>query len=84
MNSLYQQMNQQQIGNNLGSIKQMMNNIRSSANPNAMLQSMMAKNPQLQQIMNFVRQSGGDPKTAFYNLAKQKGIDPQQILNMLK
>ena len=84
MNSLYQQMNQQQLGTSIDAIKQMMNSVRYATNPQAMLQSMMNRNPQLQQVMNMVRQSGGDPKTAFYNLAKQRGIEPNQILNMLK
>lgn len=34
--------------------------------------------------MDLINQSGGDPKAAFYKLAQEKGIDPQQILDMLK
>ena len=40
--------------------------------------------PQYQQAMNLIQQAGGDAKTAFYNLARQKGIDPDQLLSMLK
>lgn len=58
--------------------------VRGAQNPQAMLQSMVNQNPQMQQVMNLIRQSGGDPKNAFYALAKQKGIDPNQILNMLR
>ena len=70
--------------NNLDQIKQMMNYIRFSQNPRMALESMIQSNPQIQNVMNLVRQNGGDPKTAFYNLAKEKGIDPDEILKMLR
>lgn len=49
-----------------------------------MIQNMIANNPQMQQVMNYVNANGGDAKTAFYNLAAQKGINPDEIINMLK
>lgn len=49
-----------------------------------MLQNMMNNNPQMKQVMDIVRQSGGDPKTAFYKMAKEKGVDPNSVLSMLK
>ena len=60
MNSLYQQMQNQTVQNNI------------------------MNNPQLQQVMNMVKASRMTPKEYFYSLAKQKGIDPNQILNMFK
>ena len=45
-----------------------------------MLQNM----PQYKQVMDLVQQSGGDPKAAFYKLAQQRGIDPNEILNALR
>lgn len=70
--------------NNIGQIKQMMNMIRSAGNPQLMLQQMAQNNPQLRQVMSIVQQSGGDPKAAFYKMAQEKGIDPDQILSMLR
>ena len=35
-------------------------------------------------VMNLIQQSGGDPKAAFYKLAQQKGINPEQFLSMLR
>ena len=70
--------------NDLDRIKQMMNLIRNSRNPRMALESMIQSNPKMQNVMDMVRQNGGDPKTAFLNLAKQKGIDPNEILNMLR
>lgn len=34
--------------------------------------------------MEIVRQYGGDADKAFYALAEQKGIDPNEILDLLK
>ena len=86
MNSLYQQLTRQSLQNNgnVMQIKNMMNMLKNSNNPQAMLQNMMNQNPQMKQVMNMIRESGGDPKTAFYNKAKQMGINPDDVLNMLK
>ena len=85
MNNLYNQLNNMPNQNSLPSnIRNMMNMVKNSSNPNAVLQTLINQNPQMKQVMNFINQSGGDPKTAFYSLAKQKGIDPNQILNMFK
>lgn len=65
-------------------IKNMMNAVRSASNPQAMLSQMMQSNPQMQQVMQLVSQSGGDAQRAFYTLAQQRGVDPNEILNMLR
>lgn len=83
-NPMLQALRSQPVNNNLSQIKNMMNMIRSAGNPQLMLQQMAQNNPQLRQVMNLINQSGGDPKAAFYKLAQEKGIDPQQILDMLK
>ena len=65
----------------LSQAKQMMQAIKSSGNPQAMLNQMMAKNPQINQI---IQQYGGDPKTAFYKYAEANGVNPNDILQMMK
>lgn len=40
-------------------------------------------NPQIKQVMDYVNQNGGDPKEAFYKLAKEKGVDPDEILKQV-
>lgn len=67
-----------------GKIKQMMGMVRNAQNPQAMLNQMMNSNPNLKQAMDFINQSGGDPKAAFYSMADKMGVNPQDILNMLK
>ena len=44
----------------------------------------MMNNPQMKQVMDVVNQYGGDPQKAFYAIAEQQGVNPQEILNMLK
>ena len=65
-------------------IKQMMGMLRNAQNPTAMLNQMVMSNPQLKQVMDIVQQHGGDSMKAFYAVAKQKGVDPNEILDMLK
>ena len=68
----------------MGQIKQMMGMLRTAQNPNAMLNQMVMNNPQIKQVMDIVQQYGGDPMRAFYAVAEQKGVDPNEILNMLR
>ena len=70
--------------NNVQQIKSMMNLVRGAQNPTAMLQSMIYQNPQLREVVEFVNQNGGDARSAFYAMAKQKGVDPEQILSILR
>ena len=57
---------------NIQQIKMMMNN------PAAILQ----QNPMISQIMQTYK--GQDLKSVFYNLAQQKGVNPDAILNELQ
>ena len=68
----------------MSTVKQMMGMLNASQNPQAMLNQLMQSNPQMKQVMDVINQSGGDAKKAFYSLAEQKGVNPQDILDMLK
>ena len=48
-----------------------------------MLNQMLAQNPQYKQIMDYVNANGGDAKSAFYKMANEKGIDPNEIIHQL-
>ena len=67
--------------NKLGQMRQMIQMMKSGGNPQMMVSQMMQNNPQINQI---IQKYGGDPKTAFYKLAEANGIDPNEVLNMLK
>ena len=65
-------------------VKQMMGMMNNAQNPSAMLNQMMMGNPQLKQVMDIVKENGGDPKAAFYSLADKMGVNPQDVLDMFK
>jgi uncharacterized protein YdbL (DUF1318 family) len=52
-----------------------------SGDPQAMAQMMVNNNPQVAQIL---QQYNGDAKQAFYAIAQQNGVNPDEILNLLK
>lgn len=51
---------------------------------NQQLQNNMMMNPQIQSIMNLVKESGKSPKELFFQKAKEMGVDPNTILSQLK
>ena len=67
-----------------GSLFSLMNQARNSPNPDAFAQNLLATNPKFQGIVSFINQNGGDAKTAFYNLAAQKGVNPEAFLRNLR
>ena len=69
-----------QQGPQVAQVKQMLNAVKNAGNPQAMLNLMAQKNPALRQALDYVGQSGGDPKKACYELAMQKGVNPDEIL----
>ena len=58
--------------------------VNGAQNPQAMIQQLAMNNPQMRQVMSVINENGGDPQKAFYALAEKRGVDPQEILNMLK
>ena len=50
------------------------------ANPIEYIQNL----PEMKTVMNLVQQGGGNAQQLFYQLAQQKGVDPNSILDMLK
>ena len=62
----------------------MMQMVRSAGDPRAMLNQLMMTNPNMRQAMEIVQRYGGDAMTAFRETARERGIDPQEILDMMK
>lgn len=69
---------------NLNNVKNLVNMVKNSRNPQAMLQQLINQNPQVQNVMKYVNDNGGDPKAAFYKLAQEKGVDPNEVLKMFQ
>ena len=78
----------QQLGsvqpNPMSQIKQMMNMVKSAKDPMAMLNMMAMRNPQLKEVLDIVKQYGGDSMAALRGEAEKMGVDPDEILNMIK
>lgn len=51
--------------------------------PNPILQAMASRNANLKEVLDLVNKTG-DPKTAFYQMAAAKGVDPEVILSMIR
>ena len=84
MNKLYQQLNQQSSSEPLSEAVELNRTVQQANNPNAIMNKLIQSNPRLRMAYNMVQQNGGNAKTLFYQLAQQKGIDPNSILNQLK
>lgn len=89
MNNLYKQLNQQILNQNNplshnNNLKQFIMNIKNNPNPQQLLLNYIQSNPQAQNIYNILQNSNKSPKELFYQLASQKGIDPDTILQLLK
>ena len=79
----------QQLGKNsmsrlAGPVRQMMNTVRAAQNPQAVLNQLIMSNPQLKQVMDIVQKHGGDPMAAFRAEAEARGVDPDEIIDMLR
>ena len=65
-------------------VKQMVDMVKASNNPSAMINQMMMNNPNMKQVMDIVKQYNGDAETAFRTVAEKNGYNPQDIIDMFK
>ena len=79
VNPMLQELNKVNPTNNSNN---MLSLLKNSNNPQELINNILASNPQ---ITNLIEKYGnGDPRTAFYEYARQNGQDPQAILNIVK
>lgn len=76
-------MNQNPVNSN-NNMMNVVQAIRMSRNPNLMLQQLAQNNPNVANAISLIRQYGGDPQKAFFEEAKRRGVDPNQIIGMLR
>ena len=79
MNSLYQKLN----SGVPAQARQMASLFKSAKSPETIITNMIQNNPKLKPIMDMVR-NGSNPKDLFYNMAQQKGVDPESVLSLLR
>lgn len=70
-------------GQQVSQIRNMMNLVKNSGNPQAMLNQMAMSNPQVKEAMDYINKYNGDGEKAFYALAKEKNQNPEEILKQL-
>ena len=80
MNPIMEQLNKMSGQNGIFNL---INSVRNAKDPSSMMNYLTHTNPQVQSVMNYVNQNGGDAKQAFFNLAQQRGVNPQTILSQL-
>lgn len=68
---------------NLNKVKPLVDAFRNSNNPQALAISLMKTNPNVRQALNYMKQNGGG-QAAVLKLANEKGVDPNEILKMLR
>ena len=58
--------------------------VSSGGRQGKLAQFALQKHPAYQQVMQTVQEYGGDARAAFYAEAQKRGVDPEQILSMLR
>lgn len=92
MNNLYKSlMGNRKVGvqgdnrnQNTETAKSIFSMLNGSSNPYQLLINMAVKNPMIKNIMDSADKSGKSYQDMFYELAKQRGVDPNSIINQLK
>lgn len=84
MNPILQAMNKSQSPlNNISQIRNTMEMLKGAKDPNAMLLNMANQSPQMKKVLDFAK-TCKNPKEAFYKMAKEKGVNPEEILSLLR
>lgn len=86
MNNLYQELNpiKTQLPSNIANIKKMMGTLKGIQNPQQMMATMAQNNPQMKDVLSLVSNSNMSPKDLFYKMAKEKGVNPDEIIKALQ
>lgn len=78
-NEMFQQPTQQPLNNSIEQVKYLMNTIQSSGNPQAMMNSLFGKNPQLAALAK-----QPNLKEIAEQMARERGIDLNQLIQQLQ
>lgn len=57
-----------------------MNPLLTGINP---ITQIMQNNPNMQKVKEYINNNGGDPEKAFYQMAKDMGVNPDEILSQV-
>lgn len=65
-------------------LSNMIGTMQAAQNPEMAINQMAMNNPQMQSVMQFIQQNGGDARQLFYSMAQQKGVDPNVIITQVQ
>lgn len=63
---------------------QALNMLKNSNNPSQLVSTLIQNNPQYKSVVDVINSHNGDAKSAFYDLAKEKGVNPDDLVNEIK
>lgn len=66
----------------VNTVKGMISNLKSVSNPEMVINRLASQNPLLGNVMRLV--GGRDPRQVFYAECQKCGVDPNEVINMLK
>ena len=69
--------------NSIGEMKSMYQAFRNTNNPIGLFQQLAGRNPRLKPILDQLK-NGANPQQLFNQVCQQRGINPQELMNMLK
>lgn len=69
--------------NRIGEMKSMYQAFRNSNNPMALFEQLAYRNPKLQPVLNQLK-GGMNPNQLFNQICRQRGINPEELMKMLK
>ena len=81
--AILQQLGKNNMAQAVQPVKKLMSMIRAAKDPQMAMNQLVMNNPQLKQVMDIVKQNGGDPMAVFRKTAEEMGVDPDEIMNML-
>ena len=67
----------------LQNLKQILQLLRASKNPNELLMMSANKNPMMRQLQQIGNQYGGDYDKAFVDICRQNNLDPSEVMGAL-
>ena len=68
---------------NYNNAKAMVDMMRGARNPQALLREYARTNKNVREVMDYMDRCG-DPRSAFYQMASAKGVDPEAILSLIR
>lgn len=68
---------------NYNNAKAMVDMMRGARNPQALLREYARTNKNVREVMDYMDKCG-DPRSAFYQMASAKGVDPEAILSLIR